>query len=73
VVAGIAFIRRAIGAMHEGKWIITALFQSLDLITIAVPPALPLVLTVGISVSIARLKKSLIYCIDPDRLNYGYL
>jgi cation-transporting P-type ATPase 13A2 len=40
-----------------------------DLITTAVPPALPAVLTSGIIYSIARLRQEKIYCISPTRLN----
>jgi predicted P-type ATPase len=43
----------------------------LSLITIAVPPALPLVLTVGIGISLERLKVGKIFCINPERLNFA--
>ena len=39
--------------------------RSLDLITIAVPPALPAAMTAGIVFAINRLKKKNIYCISP--------
>lgn len=35
------------------------------------PPALPLILTVGISFSVQRLKRALIFCIDSERLHYA--
>lgn len=44
---------------------------SIDLVTIAVPPALPLVLTVGIGFALSRLKKSRIFCISPQRINFA--
>ncbi|KAI8907999.1 hypothetical protein EDD86DRAFT_208692 [Gorgonomyces haynaldii] len=69
-VAFVAFINRAINSYQQGVGFINALISSLDIITIAVPPALPLVLTVGIGVSLQRLKKHYIFCIDPERLNY---
>ncbi|KAL3862286.1 hypothetical protein ACJMK2_008267, partial [Sinanodonta woodiana] len=43
--------------------------RSLDLITIAVPPALPAALTVGIVFAQRRLKRQLIYCISPRSIN----
>jgi cation-transporting ATPase 13A3/4/5 len=42
-----------------------------DLITIAVPPALPAALHVGISFSINRLKRKQIYCIAPSKVVIG--
>ena len=43
--------------------------RSLDLITIAVPPALPAALTVGIVFAQSRMKRSGIYCISPRSIN----
>lgn len=43
--------------------------RSLDLITIAVPPALPAALTVGIVFAQSRLKAARIYCISPRSIN----
>ena len=45
------------------------ILRFLDLVTTAVPPALPAVLTSGIIYSIARLRENKIYCITPARLN----
>lgn len=39
--------------------------ESLDLITIAVPPALPAAITVGRYYAQKRLEKNSIYCISP--------
>ena len=41
--------------------------KSLDVITIAVPPALPAAMSVGIVYALQRLKKQDIYCINPSR------
>ena len=41
----------------------------LDLITIAVPPILPSVMTIGTAYSISRLKKDRIFCTSPPRVN----
>ncbi|XP_045243128.2 probable cation-transporting ATPase 13A4 isoform X3 [Macaca fascicularis] len=43
--------------------------KALDIITIAVPPALPAALTTGIIYAQRRLKKSGIFCISPQRIN----
>jgi cation-transporting ATPase 13A3/4/5 len=43
--------------------------KCLDLITIAVPPALPTFIQIGISFALVRLKKSKIYCIAPQKVN----
>lgn len=40
-----------------------------DLVTIAVPPTLPAAMTIGTTFSLWRLKKKLIYCISPPRMN----
>ncbi|XP_039706644.1 putative cation-transporting ATPase 13A4 [Pteropus medius] len=43
--------------------------KALDVITIAVPPALPAALTTGIIYAQRRLKKRGIFCISPQRIN----
>jgi cation-transporting ATPase 13A2 len=43
--------------------------RSLDLITIAVPPALPATMSVGVSFAIRRLRLVNIFCISPPRVN----
>lgn len=45
------------------------ILRFLDLVTTAVPPALPAVLTSGIVYSIARLRSHKIFCTSPTRLN----
>ncbi|XP_058518091.1 probable cation-transporting ATPase 13A4 isoform X2 [Ochotona princeps] len=47
--------------------------KALDVITIAVPPALPAALTTGIIYAQRRLKKRGIFCISPQRINTGTL
>ncbi|KAM7321885.1 hypothetical protein ACRRTK_018726 [Alexandromys fortis] len=43
--------------------------KALDVVTIAVPPALPAALTTGIIYAQRRLKKKGIFCISPQRIN----
>jgi magnesium-transporting ATPase (P-type) len=71
IIGVLAFINRVIQQLGHGKSFWNTLLTSADLITIAVPPALPLVLTVGIVLSIERLKKSKIFCISPERVNFA--
>ena len=47
------------------------LLRALDLITIAVPPALPATMAIGTSFAIARLRKKFIFCTSPPRVNIG--
>ncbi|KAI8916065.1 hypothetical protein EDD86DRAFT_272937 [Gorgonomyces haynaldii] len=48
---------------------VTIMFRALDLITIAVPPALPATMAIGTSFAIRRLRKSDIFCTSPPRVN----
>ena len=43
--------------------------KSLDVITIAVPPALPAAMSVGTVYALQRLKKQKIFCISPSHIN----
>ena len=45
------------------------LLKSLDLITIIIPPALPMAMTIGVVFAQSRLRKSGIYCISPRSIN----
>eukprot|EP00736_Rhodelphis_marinus_P001278 Rmarinus@m.10742 len=47
--------------------------RALDLLTIAVPPALPAAMMIGTTFAINRLKKQRIYCISPPRVNVSGL
>ena len=47
--------------------------RSLDIITIAVPPALPIALTIGYMMAQRRLKKRSVYCTSPSAINVAGL
>lgn len=47
----------------------TIVIESLDIITITVPPALPAAMTAGIVYAQRRLKRVGIFCISPQRIN----
>ncbi|XP_029971681.1 probable cation-transporting ATPase 13A3 isoform X2 [Salarias fasciatus] len=68
-VAMIGFIYTiALSIMNkvDAKTIVT---ESLDIITITIPPALPAAMTAGIVYAQRRLKKVGIFCISPQRIN----
>ncbi|DAZ92877.1 TPA: hypothetical protein N0F65_011580 [Lagenidium giganteum] len=68
-VALIAFIKRLVQASKSDISTGDAIVSSLDLVTIAVPPALPLVLTVGVGFALTRLEAADIFCINSQRIN----
>uniref|UniRef100_UPI00398F3317 polyamine-transporting ATPase 13A3 n=1 Tax=Pristiophorus japonicus TaxID=55135 RepID=UPI00398F3317 len=68
-VAGIGFLYTIINSVLNGVRVATIIIESLDIITITVPPALPAALTAGIAFAQRRLKKLGISCINPQRIN----
>ena len=68
-VAFIGFIYSCYQFISANESIYVILIASLDLITIAVPPALVSTLSIGISFGLSRLRKLDIYCISPARIN----
>ncbi|CAG9318803.1 unnamed protein product [Blepharisma stoltei] len=73
---GVMFIIAMIGFFYciwffieEGYTALDIIVWSLDLITIAVPPILPLAMTVGVAFAITRLKEKNIGCISPPAVN----
>ncbi|XP_048398845.1 polyamine-transporting ATPase 13A3-like isoform X3 [Stegostoma tigrinum] len=68
-IAGIGFLYTVINSILNGVEIGTIIIESLDIITITVPPALPAALTIGIVFAQRRLKKVGISCISPQRIN----
>ncbi|KAJ8320392.1 hypothetical protein KUTeg_001979, partial [Tegillarca granosa] len=65
-IAGVGFIYSIIQIGEDFRGIV---LHSLDIITIAVPPALPAALAVGIVFAQRRLKCDGIYCISPRSIN----
>lgn len=68
-VAGIGFIYSIILSVMNEVPAGTIVIESLDIITITVPPALPAALTAGIVYAQRRLKQTGIFCISPQRIN----
>uniref|UniRef100_A0A8C5IPF2 Polyamine-transporting ATPase 13A3 n=1 Tax=Junco hyemalis TaxID=40217 RepID=A0A8C5IPF2_JUNHY len=68
VVAGFGFLYTIVNSiLNEVSR--TIIIESLDIITITVPPALPAAMTAGIVYAQRRLKKIGIFCISPQRIN----
>lgn len=69
IIAGMGFIYTIVLEVHNGEDVSDIILHALDIITIAVPPALPAALTVGIVFAQRRLKNHEIYCISPRSIN----
>ncbi|XP_026168470.1 probable cation-transporting ATPase 13A3 isoform X3 [Mastacembelus armatus] len=68
-VAGIGFVYTVVLNVMNEVPAKTIIVESLDIITIAVPPALPAAMTAGIVYAQQRLKRIGIFCISPQRIN----
>ncbi|XP_046905428.1 polyamine-transporting ATPase 13A3 isoform X1 [Hypomesus transpacificus] len=68
-VAGIGFVYSIVLSIMNKVPAKTIIIESLDIITITVPPALPAALTAGIVYAQRRLKRIGIFCISPQRIN----
>ncbi|KAK5623716.1 hypothetical protein CRENBAI_007561 [Crenichthys baileyi] len=68
-VAGIGFIYSIVLSIMHKMPAKTIIIESLDIITITVPPALPAAMTAGIVYAQRRLKQLGIFCISPQRIN----
>ncbi|XP_041861603.1 probable cation-transporting ATPase 13A3 isoform X2 [Melanotaenia boesemani] len=68
-VAGIGFIYSIVLSIMNKESAKTIIIESLDIITITVPPALPAAMTAGIVYAQRRLKHIGIFCISPQRIN----
>lgn len=71
LIALIGFIYSTYNFIKLGVLKKVMILRALDLITIIVPPALPASLTIGQTFAINRLKKELIFCVAPTRVNVG--
>ncbi|XP_068137260.1 polyamine-transporting ATPase 13A3 isoform X2 [Hyperolius riggenbachi] len=68
-VAGIGFLYTVVNSILHQVPASTIIIESLDIITITVPPALPAAMTAGIVYAQRRLRKIGIFCISPQRIN----
>ena len=69
IFASIGFVYTCYVFKKQGAKIGEIILRALDVITIAVPPALPAAMTVGTIYALQRLKKTHIYCTSPSRIN----
>eukprot|EP00062_Callorhinchus_milii_P016851 gi/632968599/ref/XP_007900615.1/ PREDICTED: probable cation-transporting ATPase 13A4 [Callorhinchus milii] len=69
VIAILGMIYTICVFLVKGRSVVEMVKKALDVITIAVSPALPASITVGIIYSTRRLKKKGIFCISPQRIN----
>ncbi|XP_053168236.1 polyamine-transporting ATPase 13A3 isoform X4 [Hemicordylus capensis] len=68
-VAGVGFLYTVVISILYQVEASTIIIESLDIITITVPPALPAAMTAGIVYAQRRLKKVGVFCISPQRIN----
>uniref|UniRef100_A0A8C5GPH8 Polyamine-transporting ATPase 13A3 n=1 Tax=Gouania willdenowi TaxID=441366 RepID=A0A8C5GPH8_GOUWI len=68
-VAGIGFVYSVVLSVMNKVSAKTIIIESLDIITITVPPALPAAMTAGIVYAQRRLRNLGIFCISPQRIN----
>jgi cation-transporting ATPase 13A3/4/5 len=71
VLAGISFlgfIYSLYNFLRLKVKLATIIIRALDLVTIAVPPALPATMAVGTTFAIKRLREAYIYCTSPPRV-----
>jgi cation-transporting P-type ATPase 13A2 len=57
------------GVMHPGKETVDIVIGALEIYTIAIPPVLPLALSLGSQFSLCRLRAKKVFCINPSKLN----
>ncbi|XP_032579868.1 probable cation-transporting ATPase 13A3 isoform X2 [Drosophila sechellia] len=69
IIACVGFIYTLVTKILRGTDPVKIAVESLDLITIVVPPALPAAMTVGRFYAQKRLKTSEIFCISPRSIN----
>ncbi|KAA6376720.1 MAG: putative Vacuolar cation-transporting ATPase YPK9, partial [Streblomastix strix] len=69
LIALLGFIINAIMQATYGESALMIILRAGDLVTIAVPPTLPAIMSSGISYALARLKDRKIFCISPERIN----
>ncbi|XP_036409657.1 probable cation-transporting ATPase 13A3 isoform X3 [Megalops cyprinoides] len=68
-VAGVGFLYTIVLSILNQVPARTIIIESLDIITITIPPALPAAMTAGIVYAQRRLKRAGIFCISPQRIN----
>ncbi|EQC27086.1 hypothetical protein, variant [Saprolegnia diclina VS20] len=70
-IALLTTTQRVYDAIAANSSLYDLLISVFDLISTAIPAALPMILTVGIGFSLTRLQAANIFCIDAQRINVG--
>ena len=68
-IAMIGLVYTIIIFTKYGSPVASMIKRALDLITITVPPALPIAMSIATAFSVRRLKKASIFCTSPQRIN----
>jgi cation-transporting ATPase 13A2 len=69
IISGLGFLGSIYNFIRFGLTWDIILLRALDLLTIAVPPALPATMAIGTRFAISRLEKAYIFCTSPPRVN----
>ncbi|XP_077171278.1 polyamine-transporting ATPase 13A3-like [Paroedura picta] len=68
-VAGVGMLYSVIRSVQQGERVGRIILESLDILTITVPPALPAAMTAGVVYAQRRLRGKQIFSISPQRIN----
>ncbi|XP_042331882.1 LOW QUALITY PROTEIN: polyamine-transporting ATPase 13A3-like [Sceloporus undulatus] len=68
-VAGIGMLYSVIRSVRQAEPVGRIILESLDILTITVPPALPAAMTAGVVYAQRRLRRGHIFSISPQRIN----
>nr|XP_056719148.1 polyamine-transporting ATPase 13A3-like [Euleptes europaea] len=68
-VAGLGMLYSVIRSIQQGERVGRIILESLDILTITVPPALPAAMTAGVVYAQRRLRGKQIFSISPQRIN----
>ncbi|KAJ2779084.1 hypothetical protein H4R18_004212 [Coemansia javaensis] len=72
ILAGIALVGLTVNSVNLRRLGVSAsevAKKALDIVTVAVPPALPASMSIGMALAARRLRKVGIFCISPSRIN----
>ncbi|XP_070586132.1 polyamine-transporting ATPase 13A3-like isoform X2 [Erythrolamprus reginae] len=68
-VAGVGMLYSVIRSIQQAEPISRIILESLDILTITVPPALPAAMTAGVVYAQRRLRRKQIFSLSPQRIN----
>uniref|UniRef100_A0ACB8EWZ2 Uncharacterized protein n=1 Tax=Sphaerodactylus townsendi TaxID=933632 RepID=A0ACB8EWZ2_9SAUR len=68
-VAGVGMLYSVVRSIQQGEQVGRIILESLDILTITVPPALPAAMTAGVVYAQRRLRGKQIFSISPQRIN----